>query len=126
METRRLDDFEIMRRESILKIKVIFYQESVPLDIHYVSPILANDSRRVSKHTLHAATYSLKYRCLPLDGKRGWREKEGEFLKIETYKTYLHIPSALEMFVILFTIKCTGNEIMDSINFFHQLLVSFF
>lgn len=50
MQTRRLDDFEIMRTELILKIKVIFCQESVPLDIRYISPILANEGRRVSKH----------------------------------------------------------------------------
>lgn len=67
METRSLDDFEIMRTESILKTQVIFYQESVPPDVHYVSLILANDSRRVSKRTMHPPTYSLRYRCLLLD-----------------------------------------------------------
>lgn len=60
-------DFEIMRRGFILKIKVIFYQEGASPNIHYISSIFSKDSRRVSKHTTHSASRSLRYRHLLLD-----------------------------------------------------------
>lgn len=70
-------------------------------------------------HTLLAAAADKQGRW-----KRGGRKRIELFEdKERLYQTYLYSASSLEMFAILFPIKYIGKDIVDWINFFHQLLV---
>lgn len=62
-----LGDFEIVRTGFISKIKIIFYQEGAPPNIHNISSIFANNGRKISKHTIHPASHSLRCKHLFLD-----------------------------------------------------------